>query len=100
MKRLPAPKHLSAEAQALWKDICANYTIDKAAGMILQVTLEAYDRKREAREAIAKDGSTFVDRWGQRKPHPGLAIERDSALAVLRGFRALGLDLAQGEGKG
>jgi P27 family predicted phage terminase small subunit len=100
MSKLKPPQHLSTEAKALWKDICADYTIDKAASMILRVTLEAYDRKQEARAAIAKDGATFVDRWGQRKPHPMIAIERDAGLAVLRGFRVLGLDLAQGESTG
>jgi phage terminase small subunit len=98
MARLTAPKHLSPAAKRLFKFITSGYEIDEAAGMILVTTLDAYDRREQARQEIAKSGAVSPDRFGQLKPSPWCAIERDSALTVMRGFRALGLDLAQ-EGK-
>jgi P27 family predicted phage terminase small subunit len=94
LKKLKPPDHLSIEAKALWKAICRDYSIDEAAGMVLKVTLEAYDRRTQARDALIKHGVFFKDRFGQLKPMPMVAVERDAAATVMRGFRTLGLDLA------
>jgi hypothetical protein len=47
---------------------------------------------REAQAAIAADGAYVTGRFGP-KAHPGIAVERDSRLAMLRAFRELGLDV-------
>jgi P27 family predicted phage terminase small subunit len=89
-----APAHLSKEAKIMWNDLIDEYGIDDCAGLrILRVTLEAFDRAQESREAIDKDGMTFIDKAGQIKPHPLLPIERDSRAAFLAGLKALHLDL-------
>jgi hypothetical protein len=75
----------------------AEYEIDRAAEPILAATLEARDRHDQARAAIAKDGAVFKDRFGQLKPSPWLAVERDSATTMMRGWRLLGFDQ---EGRG
>jgi phage terminase small subunit len=100
MQKLKPPKHLSKESQALWRSIVDEYSIDQAAGMILTATLGARDRREQAREALQREGSVFKDRWGQWKPSPWLAVERDSALMLLRGFRVLGLDLTRVDAMG
>ncbi len=88
------PKHLSTESKKLWRAIVDEYTIADAAGLkILAVALEAYDRAQTARQQIDKDGMTIIDRWGQRKPHPLIACERDARAAFLSGLKALNLDL-------
>ncbi len=56
------------------------------------VALEAFDRMREAQDAIRKDGAYVDGRFGM-KAHPALGIERDSRTAFLRAQRELGLDL-------
>jgi hypothetical protein len=48
---------------------------------------------RESQRLLAAEGLVVRDRWGQAKPHPAAAIERDSRAAWLRGLAALGLDL-------
>ena len=89
-----APKHLSAEARKIWREILAEYSIDDAAGLrILRVALEAFDRAQAAREAIDRDGMTFLDKAGQVKSHSLLPIERDSRAAFLSGLKALNLDI-------
>jgi phage terminase small subunit len=86
------PKHLSREALTIWKIITRDYEIDQAAEMILQATLESFDRREEARLAIVKAGAVFTDRFGQQKPNPWVAIERDAATTMMRGWRLLGFD--------
>ena len=93
MKAPPkAPGHLTAASQKLWRAIVADYQIDPAAEMILLAVLESRDRREEARAGIAKDGATVTDRFGQKKPHPSIAIERDAATTMMRGWRLLGFD--------
>jgi len=40
---------------------------------------------------IAEQGLTVTDRHGQVRPHPAVAIERDSRVAFVRVLRELGL---------
>lgn len=89
-----APRHLSKEAKRTWKEILCEYGIDDAAGLrILRVALEAHDRCQVARAAIDKDGMTVKDKFGQVKPHPLLATERDSRAAFLQAIKQLNLDI-------
>jgi phage terminase small subunit len=92
MKTNPPPKHLSAESKRIWRSIVADYEIDVAAELILVSTLEARDRREDARGEIAKSGAVFTDRWGQPKVSPWAAVERDATLIMQRGFRLLGFD--------
>lgn len=59
---------------------------------MLLVGLEAFDRMRQAQEAVSRDGAYIDGRFGV-KAHPALAIERDSRVSFLRAQRELGLDL-------
>ncbi|OPY76218.1 MAG: hypothetical protein A4E63_00189 [Syntrophorhabdus sp. PtaU1.Bin050] len=89
-----APRHLSIDARKIWREIIDEYEIDDPAGLkILRVALEAYDRAQAARETIDRDGMAILDKFGQVKPHPLLAAERDNRAAFLAGLKALNLDL-------
>jgi P27 family predicted phage terminase small subunit len=88
------PSHLSTEARRFWSELIAEYGIDDPAGVaILTQACEAHDRVTEARKAIAKDGASVVDRFGQPKAHPLLTVERDARAAFLAALKALNLDL-------
>lgn len=88
------PDHLSAEAKKVWRDLLAEYQIDDVAGLrILRTALESFDRAAEARRQIDNEGLTVLDRWGQKKAHPLLAVERDNRAAFLAGLKALNLDI-------
>jgi hypothetical protein len=54
--------------------------------------MEAHMRMRRARESVAADGETFKNRFGELRPHPCVAIERDARDAYLRAIRALRLE--------
>ena len=93
--RLPqAPKDLSAEARAIWRQLTRDYQIDDRAGLVLlRTTLEAFDSMRQAQEQIEQDGATYRDRFGQTKAHPLLPVVRDSRAQFMAGLKALNLDL-------
>jgi phage terminase small subunit len=88
------PKHLERPEQSLWKEIVTTYRFDDAAALtMLRTALEAHQRARRCRERIDADGEAILDRWGQLKPHPLLAAERDARATLLSGLKALNLDL-------
>lgn len=92
MKPQRPPKHLSEQSKQIWRAIVRDYEIDEAAELILVSTLEARDRREEARWEIEKNGAVFNDRFGQPKVSPWHSIERDQTLLMQRGFRLLGFD--------
>jgi P27 family predicted phage terminase small subunit len=92
MKKTTPPGHLSPASKKLWRAILDDYEIDPAAELILEATLTAKDRHEQARAAIAKDGAVVKDRFGQLKVNPWVAVERDAAGIMMRGFVRLGFD--------
>lgn len=95
MKKCPsAPASLSPEAKNLWRRLLTEFDVNDQHGLLLlRTALEAMDRMRAAQAAIARDGVTIVDRWGQSKPHPACQIERDSRTGMLAALKALRLDI-------
>ncbi|MBE0656918.1 MAG: hypothetical protein IH602_04460 [Bryobacteraceae bacterium] len=88
------PRHLSEEARGWWKRLMAEFDIDDQPGLLtLQSTLEAFDRLRESQAVLAKEGITVKDRFGQPKQHPATMVERDARTALMRGLKALNLDV-------
>ena len=59
---------------------------------LLTLAAEAWDRGQEARQILDAEGITTVDRFGQARAHPAVAIERDARLASARLMRELDLD--------
>jgi P27 family predicted phage terminase small subunit len=94
-KPKPTPARLTPEALAWYRELDAEYGIgdDPAGRLLLQTSCEAFDRMREAQALLERDGAVVPDRWGQLKPHPAAAMERDARSAMLAGLRALNLDV-------
>lgn len=98
MKNPSPPKHLSREAKSWWRKLQVEYNIEDDHGqLVLAVALEAFDRLKGCQAEIARDGASVVDRFGQRKPHPLLPVERDSRSALLAALKALNLDVVPGD---
>ena len=92
MKKFAPPEHLSPAAKRLWRSVHEQYQIDDAPGLaLLQALCEARDRCDQAREQILVDGAVVTDRFGQRKVHPAVLIERDARAQVIAAIRALRL---------
>ncbi len=97
-ERLPAaPSHISGRAKGLWRALVKEFALEAHQLELLRRACEASDRADEARELLAGDGLTTVDRYGQVKPHPAVNIERDARLAEARLIRELALEPAEPE---
>jgi phage terminase small subunit len=91
---LQPPRHLRLETAAWFKSVLNEYELDSHLIRLLTKACEAWDRSEQAREAIAKQGLTYEDRFGAPRARPECAIERDSRLAFARLVREMGLDVA------
>lgn len=90
----PVPKHLKAVEADMWRKIVSEHKFDDIASLaLLRTALESHQRARMCREAVDKDGMTSRDRFGNIRPHPLLATERDARAAFLQAVRSLNLDI-------
>ena len=81
--------------------ILDEFDIDPSDGSFAKLVLaaEALDRANEARELVAKEGLTVLDRFMQAKPHPGVSIQRDFSALFTRTMRELNLTEDSGENR-
>lgn len=88
---IQAPKHLSQKAKRFFHELVSIHELDGDSEALskLTTTLEALDRLTKARTQIDVDGMILIDKFGQKKPHPLLSIERDSRAAFLSGLKSL-----------
>ena len=85
---------MSAEARAWWRRLQQEYGIsDEGGRLLLQTAMEAYQRMRDAQEAVSAEGMTVKDRFGAIKVHPLLNVERDCRAQMLAALKALRLDV-------
>jgi P27 family predicted phage terminase small subunit len=87
-----APAHLRDATRAWWRSVVRNYQLEPHHLMLLRAAGETWDRLQQARELLARDGLTVGGREGGIRPHPAVAIERDSRIGFARLIRELGLD--------
>lgn len=94
MKKPTPPTGLSAEARAWFRKLTSEYGISDPGGLlILRTGMEALDRLRGCQASIKAEGAAVKDRWGQVKPHPLLAAERDARAQLLAALKQLNLDV-------
>lgn len=98
MSKHTIPAHLSDDMKAFCRRVRRNYKLEEHHLRLLVAACEAFDRKMQARTLLDADGLTIVNRHGEARPHPAVAIERDSAIRFARLLRELGLsDESNGE---
>ena len=93
MSKKKAPEHLRAPTKKWWRSVVADYELEPHHVRLLTLAAEAWDRGQQAREALAKCGLTFVDRFDQPRSRPEVMIERDSRISFARLLRELDLDV-------
>jgi phage terminase small subunit len=69
---------LAPATQAWFNGVLEDYDLEEHDRRLLTLAAQAWDRIQEARAELQKDGLTIEGRQGI-KPHPCIAIERDSA---------------------
>jgi P27 family predicted phage terminase small subunit len=89
-----APAHLTAATRAWWTSVLRDYELEAHHLHLLQHACEAWDLSQQARELIARDGPVINGREGGLRPHPAIAIARDSMTTFSRLVRELDLDVA------
>jgi P27 family predicted phage terminase small subunit len=87
------PAHLTKSTKAWWRSVVTEYQLEPHHLRLLQAACEAWDRLQQAREALSNDGLTVEGREGGIRPHPCVAIERDSRVGFARLVRELDLDV-------
>jgi len=86
------PAHLSAATRRWWSSVAADFELEPHHLRLLTLAGEAWDRCVQAREQVALEGIMYRNRFNEPRPHPAVAIERDSRLAFARMIREIGLD--------
>jgi phage terminase small subunit len=92
MTSTAAPEHLTAPTAAWFEAVVAEYALEEHHVRLLTLAAEAFDRSQQAREALREQGLFIEDRFGQLRPHPAVAVERDSRIAFARLIRELNLE--------
>jgi phage terminase small subunit len=93
MKNSPkAPTHLHPDTQAWWTYVHTNWQLEQHHTRLLTQACIAWDRAEEARQILKRDGIVIGGRKAAVRPHPCIAIERDSRLAFARLVAQLNLD--------
>ncbi len=88
-----APRYLSKTSRKFYGMILDNYELEPHHLQLLVMACECLDEKEAARVAVAKDGPSFTDRYGQVREHPMVSMGRQARLQYARLIRDLGLDL-------
>jgi hypothetical protein len=87
------PGHLGTETRRWIDGILEDFTRKSHHFKILVKAAEAHERGEEARKILKTEGIVITDRFGTKKAHPAVAIERDARVAFtcfLAGDFALG----------
>jgi P27 family predicted phage terminase small subunit len=88
------PKHLRADTKRWYASIIDEFALDSHHIRLLTKACESWDRSELAREALAKHGLTYTDRFGSPKARPECAIDRDNKISFARLIREIGLDVS------
>jgi phage terminase small subunit len=92
---LSLPRHLQPATRSWAQGILEAYVLESHHLKILIAAAESWDRKEQARAALAEHGAVYTDRFGQPRSRPEVAIERDARIAFARLIRELALDVEQ-----
>ena len=87
------PGALKPDTPRWWRKVASDYVLEAHHLRLLTLAAYAWDRADTARQTIQASGCiTYVDRFGQPRARPEIAIERDSTIAFARLTRELDLD--------
>jgi hypothetical protein len=83
------PKHVSPRMKKWILEVLEGWEPFPEDVSVAILGAEAADRCEAARKVIAAKGATYLDRFGNPRTRPEVAIERDSRIAFLRCVRQL-----------
>ena len=86
------PKHIKPETKKWMETVLQTHIIEDHHFRLLTLAAEAFDRANQAREAIAKHGISYTDRFGAPRKRPEVSVEENARAAFARLVRELDLD--------
>jgi hypothetical protein len=93
MEKLIDTSGLSPETAGWVRSVLRTWVLEPHHIKLLLLAAAHWDRVQNARRVILRDGAVFLDRFGQPKARPEIAIERDSSVVFSRLLRELALDV-------
>lgn len=94
--KLPRPpSHLRPATKTWWKTVVETYQFGDSDLKVLTLAAEALDAHETARLALAKEGTTYLDRYNNPRLRPENNVLRDSALVFARLVKQLQLDVPE-----
>ena len=85
------PSHLTDEMKAWFVEVDESYVLGHHDLHVLRLACEAFDRAQSSRQQVEREGSTFVDKNGNLRAHPSLAVQRDAAALFAKLVKQLDL---------
>jgi phage terminase small subunit len=90
--KITAPNHLRPETKSWWLNVLEEYELEPHHIKLLTLAAESWDRATLAREAIAKHGLTYTDRFNSPRKRPEVSVAESATIAFARLTRELDLD--------
>jgi phage terminase small subunit len=87
------PAHLLSETKKWFASVIDDYDLEDHHIRLLTLACEAWDRATLAREAIAKHGLTYEDRFSSPRKRPEVSIAETATVAFARLVREMSLDV-------
>ena len=90
-----SPQHLRPDTAAWYEAVLREFDLEEHHKRLLRMACEAWDAAQAAREAVAKHGMVYDDRFGQPRLRPEVNVERDARISFARLLRELAIDVVE-----
>ena len=87
------PKFLSTKSKEFFREVINQYALEDHHIKILILACECLDQIETARLMIEKEGSYYINRFDEPRPHPALKEFKDNKLIFTRLLKQLDLDV-------
>jgi hypothetical protein len=90
--RSSPPRYLSRQMKNFWKLTFERRDLQPHEEAIFLEACRSFERAEQARKVLLRKGLTYDDRFGQPRPRPEIAVERESRLVFAKLIKHLNLD--------
>lgn len=88
-----APKFLNTKSKEFFREVINQYQLEDHHIKILILACECLDQIEEARIQIEKEGSYYINRFDEPRPHPALKEFKDNKIIFIRLIKQLDLEV-------
>jgi len=88
-----APKFLSAKSREFFREVINVYQLEDFHIKLLILACESLDQIEIARLQIEKEGSYYINRFDEPRPHPALKEFKDNKIIFAKLIKQLDLEV-------